>query len=209
MFVVGSQFSEQSVTPGISLPLPSFSFTTQRPPGAVHCASAEQNSPHVGVVGVVPRQMLPGWHESAEQLPPGATLPAASQTGVPVLSMMHASPAAHPHCGATSLQGEPGQAPPLPDVELVVVVVLLLVVIEPPAPPVPGPVDALVLLLSLPVEAALEEDQPPPCPSPPEPSYELPCAHAEASDPIAERSASPTSQRDFIVHLAPSKADES
>jgi hypothetical protein len=97
VFVEGSQLSVQSFTPGIVLPLPSFNVRMQRPPGAVHCESAEQYLPQVSVVAEVARQMPPGAQSVVPQSPPIGAVPAVTHKRAPVPSIVQASPDGQPH----------------------------------------------------------------------------------------------------------------
>jgi len=212
VFVEGSQFSVQSVTPGIAVPLLSFNVRTQRPPGAVHCESAVQNSPQVLVDVEVARQMPPGAQSLVVQSPPMGVVPAETQRWAPVPSIVHASPAAQPHCGDASLQGDSGHEPPAPVLAEVVTAVdeeaddeeVTLVLppgpteVEDAPPPPPVPVAAL-LLLAMVVEVSLPLLSPPTSPPPPL----LPVAHAPSEVPTPTTNPNPKSQRAFISPQSP------
>jgi len=132
---------------------------------------------------------------------PICTVPAVPHLRAPAPSIVHASPAAHPHCGASSLHGiswhpleldaedadDADDADDAEDVED----------IDPPAPPAPPfPEDELEAEL----DDELELFQPsPPSPPLPVPTCELPTAQAARAKIPSDVTATSKSHRAFIV----------
>lgn len=126
--LVGSQLREHMVTPGITMLLPSRSWIRHLPPSPLQSLLVSQKFEQEP--WVAPRQMFPG-----EQSSPGpqawlrGSVPAVTQTRVPVLSTVHMSVVEQPHCGESSLQGLSSHGVPLLDDELVVVVAVVVLVV--------------------------------------------------------------------------------
>jgi hypothetical protein len=142
--VIGLHAVLQSATPGIVLPLPSPRPRAQMVPPE-QSPSTSQKVPHESPVGVIWRQMSPGWQPVVEHSWPSVPVPAMTQLRAPVASIVHSSPPGQPHSGATSSHGEPVQPPVVVDVGPVVVVVVVEVVVGPlvvlgPVVEVDGPV---------------------------------------------------------------------
>ena len=183
-FVVGSQFSEQSATPGMAFIFASLRPRMQRPPGAVQSASVSQNLAQVLVVAVVLMQSRPALQSVPVHTWPLAALPFGPQA-MPVASTEHCSPVAQPHWGTVSLHGSSAQAGPEPvDAAALLVEVGSLPVDVPLVPPLVVPVAGLPLaevvsvvgslVVVPPVPAALE--------SPPAPPVVEAVAHPSASE---------------------------
>ncbi|MBK9266173.1 MAG: hypothetical protein IPM54_41095 [Polyangiaceae bacterium] len=107
------------VTPGTEPLEPLFSVTTHNPPGPTQSESAAQYLMHVEIAAVVLVHQLPAAQSLPVHCPPIGTLPAATHSRMPVsdASSVHTSPAAQPHCGATSLHGDSLHEPPALELE--------------------------------------------------------------------------------------------
>jgi hypothetical protein len=116
-FVERSQLLPQSVTLAMAPLLPLLSWRAQMPPPEQSASLAQKTSQTPST------QTDPVWHSLALwQAAPAAVVPTVAQPSA-ALTMVHASPLGHPHCGLVGLQGLREHPPPLllvlfPELEL-------------------------------------------------------------------------------------------